>query len=951
MKLAYKSKKIVALLLTALLLVPAFQTPSASAASGSVVSHYNYFNSVYSELNDENHVFRTATYEDIVHLFDSAGTFAVLIGGAWSTSTQEHIGIINETAKQYGVQTIYNFDTKLDGATLDIADSSNPFADYYVELVNKYLTNLQTTSEEVVSYDKAGVGAVTAPKVNEPYLFIYNKDHVDEEGGRAPIIASLEAGDLAADSYRSQVEALFDQVSEEVEGVKAAKIDTINDFDYFTTAFNTNGKATIFDSADQSIVFEHVTYDQLLGLLGSEGKYAILFGGSWCPNTQAAIKFINKYAKAYNVDKIYMWDPKLDAGVYASDPTNDPHANNRLQVRATGHPDANLYVDLVNKYLTNIVTLYDKSRNNVSYVDGDNNTVVANKLQVPYLFTYDKDHKDGEGKAAPILGHVELMYSWTNIQPNYVRNGATGVNYNNYTEGLDNLFPTLTGQSAQAAPSLPLAASAPTSASNNDGKITGAVVGLEYKLAQATVYAPVTDTTITGLGAGTYYIRYAAKDGFKASPSVKLDVPAYVPPTGGGDGGNGGNGNAGGGTPPTTGGPGTTNPSTPVSTTITAVSTSNAAEGTTSATVSTTAVNGLLENIKKAEAEGKPALASIKIDAPAQTKSADVTIPGSAFAQIGDSTQAAVQFDFANVGTIVLDAAAVKSVGAEAGASNINVRITKGELTAEGKEVLGDRPVYNLTIFAGEKEITTFGGGTVNVSIPYTLKAGEDANAIIVYYVSDEGLETIRGQYRAETGTVEFSTKHFSQYIIGLNAVNFADVAPTAWYANAVHYLAAREIANGTDETHFSPNATITRGQFIVLLLNAYGIQADSNAADNYSDAGNTYYTPYLAAAKRLGIANGTGDNQFEPNKAISRQDLFTLLHRSLTVLGELPAEKTNATIASYTDANQIAGYAAEAFKALVEGGVVSGSNNKLNPLGVTTRAEAAQVIYNLLSK
>jgi len=74
-------------------------------------------------------------------------------------------------------------------------------------------------------------------------------------------------------------------------------------------------------------------------------------------------------------------------------------------------------------------------------------------------------------------------------------------------------------------------------------------------------------------------------------------------------------------------------------------------------------------------------------------------------------------------------------------------------------------------------------------------------------------------------------------------------------------------------------------------------------------------------------------------------------LYRSLVALGELPSEKTAATLAGFSDAGQIAGYAQEALQALVERGVVTGANGKLNPKEVTTRAEAAQVIYNLLSK
>ncbi|MNW12052.1 Endo-1,4-beta-xylanase A precursor [compost metagenome] len=75
-------------------------------------------------------------------------------------------------------------------------------------------------------------------------------------------------------------------------------------------------------------------------------------------------------------------------------------------------------------------------------------------------------------------------------------------------------------------------------------------------------------------------------------------------------------------------------------------------------------------------------------------------------------------------------------------------------------------------------------------------------------------------------------------------------------------------------------------------------------------------------------------------------------MYRSLVALGELPSEKKkNVALSDFSDAGEIAGYAQEALQALVERGVVTGSNSKLSPKDVTTRAQAAQVIYNLLSR
>jgi len=117
------------------------------------------------------------------------------------------------------------------------------------------------------------------------------------------------------------------------------------------------------------------------------------------------------------------------------------------------------------------------------------------------------------------------------------------------------------------------------------------------------------------------------------------------------------------------------------------------------------------------------------------------------------------------------------------------------------------------------------------------------------------------------------------------------------------------------------------------------------------TDAGNTYYTGYIAAAKRLGITAGVGNNMFAPKKEITRQEMFTLLHNALKVIGQLPQGNSDRTLSDFSDARQIDSWAKEAMTLLVKTGTVGGNNGLLTPLSTTTRTEMAQVLYNLLGK
>ncbi|MBS7525235.1 S-layer homology domain-containing protein [Fusibacter paucivorans] len=280
--------------------------------------------------------------------------------------------------------------------------------------------------------------------------------------------------------------------------------------------------------------------------------------------------------------------------------------------------------------------------------------------------------------------------------------------------------------------------------------------------------------------------------------------------------------------------------------------------------------------------------------------------------------------------------------------------VDRNALSTEAQATIGDRPVISLSVaINGQRSDWRNENAKVGVSIPYTPTADEleNPNGIVVWYVDgDNQLNCVtNGHYDAEAGMVVFETTHFSYYAVGYNSVDFKDVVKDDWYYDAVAFCAAREITSGTGDQLFSPDRVLTRGQFIVMLMNAYGIDADEVITSNFFDAGDTYYTGYLSAAKRLGIASGVGNNLFAPDQAISRQDMMTLLYHALNILNELPETATVASLAAFSDVDAISDYAREPMSTFVSAGIVSGHEGVLDPSGSATRAQIAQILYHLL--
>jgi hypothetical protein len=332
---------------------------------------------------------------------------------------------------------------------------------------------------------------------------------------------------------------------------------------------------------------------------------------------------------------------------------------------------------------------------------------------------------------------------------------------------------------------------------------------------------------------------------------------------------------------------------------------------------------------------------------------AKVDVPRDGFDKLAGKGDGNVTIDFGIV-SVTFSGKAMDSISGSTDGGCISLiveQVGSSTLSSEAQAKIGGRPVFDFTLMAGDTQISDFDGKAA-VSVPYTLQNGENPRAVVIYCIDDSGnLKTVRGKYNAETGTVDFTATHFSVYAVGYHKVNFSDVADAAWYYDAVAFCAAREITTGTGNGLFSPGDTLTRGQFITMLMRAYGIEADVVITDNFNDAGNTYYTGYLAAAKRLGISNGIGNNMFAPSAEITRQDMFTLLYRALNVLEELPEGEDAATLSSFGDAYMISEYAEEAIRTFAEAGIISGDGENLDPLGGSTRAQMAQVLYNLLSR
>jgi hypothetical protein len=249
------------------------------------------------------------------------------------------------------------------------------------------------------------------------------------------------------------------------------------------------------------------------------------------------------------------------------------------------------------------------------------------------------------------------------------------------------------------------------------------------------------------------------------------------------------------------------------------------------------------------------------------------------------------------------------------------------KVTSSTKYYRNSSPYVSRVSFVPEDDYA----GTVTIDYDAYDADGEDYPGSVVITVHDDS--------PSETGTPEYGIKK-----------PFTDVGENYFWANdAIARLYRAGIVTGTGNGYFSPQNSITRGDFILMVCRAF--KFSSAASSNFSDVRTgSYYYSAIATAKSLGIAVGS-QNHFYPDTAISREDAMVIISRALSAAGNGLTAGSDRELAGFSDKNKVSDYALAAVSALVKTGIITGSNGALYPDSNITRAEMSVVLDRLLSK
>ena len=184
--------------------------------------------------------------------------------------------------------------------------------------------------------------------------------------------------------------------------------------------------------------------------------------------------------------------------------------------------------------------------------------------------------------------------------------------------------------------------------------------------------------------------------------------------------------------------------------------------------------------------------------------------------------------------------------------------------------------------------------------------------------------------------------------VLGTAAIPFGDVGAGDWYCEAVRYVWANGLMDGTEDG-FEPCAAATRACVATVLyrlfgtpeVRGYGMYEDVEAGSWYSDA--------AVWARLNGVADGVSETEFAPLSPVTREQLATMLYRFTRLSG---GDVSGAgELWRFSDSGSVSAYAEEAMAWAVGTGLFEGRDGgRLCPGGSATRAELAVVLMRMFS-
>ena len=180
---------------------------------------------------------------------------------------------------------------------------------------------------------------------------------------------------------------------------------------------------------------------------------------------------------------------------------------------------------------------------------------------------------------------------------------------------------------------------------------------------------------------------------------------------------------------------------------------------------------------------------------------------------------------------------------------------------------------------------------------------------------------------------------------------DFRDVSRGDWFYYDVRYVCENGLMNGTSKNLFSPYGTATRGMLVTILYRLENEPRCFGGVTFPDVMPGAYYEKAVIWASQNGIVSGYADGTFRPDESVTREQLAAILYRYTRYRGLDVSAGETASLTGYADVHAISDYALPAMRWACAAGILQGSNGRLQPTGLATRAQLAAMLHRYLTK
>ena len=281
-----------------------------------------------------------------------------------------------------------------------------------------------------------------------------------------------------------------------------------------------------------------------------------------------------------------------------------------------------------------------------------------------------------------------------------------------------------------------------------------------------------------------------------------------------------------------------------------------------------------------------------------------------------------------------------------AGADNWSVKWDGSTLTLNNAQISSPSGIFydgGSTLFLvlrGSSTVGTAPDITISGSTNMTVTVKPDSGYVLQSPTVTDGQNQALPLTGPENGGYTFTMPEGTVTVSPTIArgLTFTDVSPNAYYYDAVAWAVEKGVANGTGDTTFTPDRTVSRGEMITFLWRAAGSPA-AEGENPFTDVTETdYYYQAALWAVQNGIAKGSSATTFSPLEPVTRAQAVTFQWRA----SGAPAVSGHSFDDVPTDA-----YYAQAVAWAAQNQITNGtSQTTFSPLEPISRGMAVTLLY-----